>query len=106
MPVEQRALTEALAGVPGPANPATPFVVAGLKQALDAKTPFLMRFAREHQQEVRIGVCALLFVVCGSDQADIASRATGATARVLPGDRVCWWSASRIPRLPSSDFAT
>jgi hypothetical protein len=61
--VEQRALTEAVVAVLGPANPATPFVVAGLKQVLDAETPYLVRLAREHQQEVAfLGVCALLFV--------------------------------------------
>jgi len=61
--VEERALTEAVAAVLGPLNPATPFVVAGLKQVLDANTPYLLRFAREHQQEVTIvGVGALVFL--------------------------------------------
>lgn len=61
--IEQRALTEAVAVVLGSLNPSTPFVVIGLKQVLDANTPYLMRFAREHQQEVTIvGFCALLFL--------------------------------------------
>jgi hypothetical protein len=62
--VEQQALMEVVATVLGAGNPATPFVVAGLKQVLDANTPYLIRLVREHQPEATfIGVCVLVFAV-------------------------------------------
>lgn len=61
--VQQRALTEVVAAVLGPANPAIPFVVAGLRQILDAETPHLIRVAYEHETEVQaICVFAILYL--------------------------------------------
>jgi hypothetical protein len=61
--VEERALTEAVASALGLGNPATPFVVMGLKQVLDAETPVAIRFAREHPEVGLAGACVFLILL-------------------------------------------
>lgn len=58
--IEDRALAEAVTSVLGAGNPAAPFIVAGLKEVLDAQTPALVRFAREHPEVGWAGVCMLV----------------------------------------------
>jgi len=60
--LEERALTEAVASVVGTSNPATPFIVAGLKQVLDAETPAAIRFLRTHPEAGVVGAGVLLLV--------------------------------------------
>lgn len=52
--LEQRLLTAAVAPVLGVDNPATPFVVDGLKIVLDEETPAATRFAHNHQQQIQV----------------------------------------------------
>ena len=62
--LEEAALTEAVDAVLGPGNPATPFIVVGLKQVLDARTPCLRRFAVDHKQELAIvGILGLAVLI-------------------------------------------
>jgi hypothetical protein len=60
--LEERALTAAVASVVGAANPATPFIVAGLKQILDAETPAAIRFLRTHPEAGVLGAGVLFLV--------------------------------------------
>lgn len=60
--LEQRLLTAAVASVLGVDNPATPFVVDGLKLVLDEETPAAIRFAHDHQQQ--IAIAGAIAVVC------------------------------------------
>ena len=54
--LEEVALTEAVDAVLGPGNPATPFIGAGLEQVLDARSPYLLRFAGDHEQKFAIAI--------------------------------------------------
>ena len=64
--MEERALTEAVAPVVGPANPALPFIVAGLQQVLDQETPQMVRLAHRHPAAAFVAACVVVIAIVKS----------------------------------------